>query len=87
MINGYEYVVTQLVERRQQLGISQEELSFRIGCTKSLIHKWEQYKRVPSGFMLGCWVEALGLQIEVTEKCRKGETQSISRQERATCSL
>ena len=68
MINGYEIVVSQLIERRHQLEVSQEELAFRIGCTKSLVCKWEQYKRVPSGFMLGCWVEALGLQISVHEK-------------------
>lgn len=68
MINGYEIMVDQLIKRRHELGISQEQLSFDIGCAKSLIHKWEQYKRVPSGFMLGCWVEALGLQITVTEK-------------------
>ena len=54
--------------------MSQEQLSFEIGCAKSLIHKWEQYKRVPSGFMLGCWVEALGLQIKVTEKRTESET-------------
>lgn len=65
MINGYELMVSQLIQRRHELDISQEELSFRIGCAKSLIHKWEQYKRVPSGFMLGCWVEALGLEIKV----------------------
>ncbi len=78
MINGYEIMVDQLIKRRQELGMSQEQLSFEIGCAKSLIHKWEQYKRVPSGFMLGCWVEALGLQIEVTEKRTKSETESCT---------
>lgn len=81
MINGYEIMVDQLIKRRHELGISQEQLSFDIGCAKSLIHKWEQYKRVPSGFMLGCWVEALGLQITVTEKCSQSEEESITGQE------
>lgn len=76
MINGYEIMVNQLIKRRHELGMSQEQLSFEIGCAKSLIHKWEQYKRVPSGFMLGCWVEALGLQIEVTEKCEESSQQN-----------
>lgn len=76
MINGYEIMVDQLIKRRHELGMSQEQLSFEIGCAKSLIHKWEQYKRVPSGFMLGCWVEALGLQITVTKKCSQGEEES-----------
>jgi len=77
MINGYEIMVHQLIKRRHELGLSQEALSFDIGCAKSLIHKWEQYKRVPSGFMLGCWVEALGLQITVTEKSEEGEAESL----------
>jgi len=68
MTNGYEIIVDQLINRRHYLQWSQEELAHRIGCTPSLIHKWEQYKRVPSGFMLGCWVDALGLQITVNEK-------------------
>lgn len=78
MINGYEVMVVQLIKRRQELGISQEALAFDIGCAKSLIHKWEQYKRVPSGFMLGCWVEALGLQIEVTEKRIESEKENTA---------
>ena len=69
-------MVDQLIKRRHELGMSQEQLSFEIGCAKSLIHKWEQYKSVPSGFMLGCWVEALGLQIEVTEKCEESSQQN-----------
>ena len=68
MNNGYEYIVNQLIRKRHEAGWSQEELAHRIGCSKSLIHKWEQYKRVPTGFMLGCWVDALGLQITVNEK-------------------
>lgn len=66
--NGYELMVQQLIDRRHELKLSQEELSFQIGCAKSLIHKWEQFKRQPSGFMLGCWVDALGMEITVAKK-------------------
>jgi ribosome-binding protein aMBF1 (putative translation factor) len=65
---SYDEMITGLIDRRNQLGISQEGLAFTIGCTPSLIHKWEQYKRVPSGFMFACWVEALGCQIEISAK-------------------
>lgn len=87
MNNCYEIMVTKLIKRRHDLGYSQEALAHKIGCAKSLVHKWEQYKRVPSGFMLGCWVESLGLQIEVTEKCSESETESITRQEGPTSPL
>lgn len=60
--------VTTLVQIRNQKGWSQEELAHRIGCNPSLIHKWEQGKRVPSGFMLSCWVEALDGEVEIKIK-------------------
>ena len=53
MINGYEIMVDQLIKRRHELGMSQEQLSFEIGCAKSLIHKWEQYKRA---FWFHAWL-------------------------------
>ena len=58
--NTYESFIDKLILRRQSLKLSQEALAERIGCTASLVHKWEQYKRVPSGFMLTCWLDALG---------------------------
>jgi transcriptional regulator with XRE-family HTH domain len=61
-------IIYQLVQERNNQKISQEELAHRIGCAKSLIHKWEQYKRVPSGFLFSCWLDALGCQIKITKK-------------------
>ena len=66
--NEYSSLVDQLIFRRNQLGYSQEQLADRVGCASSLIHKWEQYKRVPSGFMLTCWLDALGCKIEIRPK-------------------
>jgi DNA-binding transcriptional regulator YiaG len=66
--DSYSSMVAQLVDRRKDLGISQESLADTIGCATSLIHKWEQYKRVPSGFMLTCWLDALGCTIKICPK-------------------
>ncbi len=66
--NEYRGLVEQLVAHRNKLGFSQEELAHNIGCTTSLIHKWEQFKRVPSGFMFSCWVDSLGCKIKITPK-------------------
>ena len=63
--DSYVDLIDQLVARRHDKGWSQEALAAEIGCTNSLIHKWEQYKRVPSGFMLTCWLDALGVKIKV----------------------
>jgi len=69
--DSYETVIHELVMHREQQGMSQEALAYKIGCAKSLIHKWEQYKRVPSGFLFTCWLDALGLQIKVYKKKNK----------------
>ena len=53
---------------RNERGISQEKLAHSIGCTVSLIHKWETHKRIPSGFMLMCWLDALGYEIEIKKR-------------------
>ena len=66
--DSYESVINELVMHREKQGMSQEALAHKIGCAKSLIHKWEQYKRVPSGFLFTCWLDALGLQIKVHKK-------------------
>ncbi len=57
-----------LIDARHERGLSQEVLARKIGCTESLIHKWEQFKRMPSGFMLMCWLEALEYDIEAIKR-------------------
>ena len=64
----YEKLIKQLTGARLEASLSQESLAHKIGCTSSLIHKWEGHKRIPSGFMLICWLDALGYQIDVTKK-------------------
>ena len=71
--DSYSLMVNSLVDRRNDLGYSQEALADMIGCTTSLIHKWEQYKRVPSGFMLTCWLDALGVEIKICPKSSKSD--------------
>ncbi len=65
---SWQDIVCTLVEIRHERGFSQEELADRIGCATSLIHKWEQYKRVPSGFMFACWIDALQAQVKIQKK-------------------
>lgn len=62
---SWQEIVTSLIEIRKSRGLSQEALAHEIGCASSLIHKWEQYKRVPSGFMFACWIDALQAQIKI----------------------
>ena len=64
----YEPMVSMLIDARLKRKLSQERLANKIGCTSSLVRKWETHKRIPSGFMLICWLDALGYDIEVTER-------------------
>ena len=66
--NNYETLVRLLIEARHERALSQEALARKIGCTESLVHKWEQFKRMPSGFMLMCWLEALEYDIEAIKR-------------------
>jgi|TARA_R100001480_G_C4679072_1_gene174586 DNA-binding transcriptional regulator YiaG len=61
-------MVTMLIEARHEKKLSQDKLAGIIGCTESLVHKWEQHKRVPSGFFLMCWLDALGYDIEIKKR-------------------
>lgn len=65
---NYDDLVSQLIDARLGQSLSQEQLAHDIGCTVSLIHKWETHKRIPSGFMLICWLDALGYEIEVKKR-------------------
>jgi ribosome-binding protein aMBF1 (putative translation factor) len=65
---NYELLVSELISARSERSLSQENLAHKIGCTASLIHKWETHKRIPSGFMLMCWLESLGYEITITKR-------------------
>lgn len=64
----YDLLVEMLTDARSKQSLSQEALAHKVGCTVSLIHKWETHKRIPSGFMLICWLDALGYDIEVRQR-------------------
>ena len=61
----YDRLVKELIDARFEQSLSQESLAHKIGCASSLIHKWETHKRIPSGFMLMCWLDALEYEIQI----------------------
>ena len=58
-------LVGSLVTKRNKLRISQEALADKIGCANSLIGKRERYERLPSGYMLLYWIQALECKLKV----------------------
>ena len=58
-------IVKKLVEQRQKLGLTQEELNARLGVADRLISKWECGIRSPTSFNLYCWAFALEMRLTV----------------------
>jgi transcriptional regulator with XRE-family HTH domain len=67
-------LINQMIKRREQLGLSQDELEEKIGVADALVAKWEVGIRKPSGFLLFCWADALECDLVLQEK-PDGEVQ------------
>jgi transcriptional regulator with XRE-family HTH domain len=55
--------ISELVHRRQFLGITQRDLEERMGVSERLVAKWETYQRSPTAANLDRWAAALGLKV------------------------
>ena len=58
-------VIKQLAARRKELGITQLELDKIIGLADGHVGKWECFAKLPTGWMLSCWIEALQCELIV----------------------
>lgn len=56
-----EEVALRIVERRLELGWTQEELGERIGCGNSHVNHWERARRCPSSWNLRRLCEAMNV--------------------------
>lgn len=57
-------MVKVLVDRRYELGLTQEELEHRLGTCKGHVDKWERGVITPTIFNYQCWMEALKLDVQ-----------------------
>ena len=64
----YRELVSQLVERRHELKMSQSELNDRLGMSEAMVAKWESMARFPGAFFLMCWAKALGVRFIVQKE-------------------
>tara|TARA_B100000927_G_C16186873_1_gene357714 strand:- start:139 stop:366 length:228 start_codon:yes stop_codon:yes gene_type:complete len=62
-------LISQLTNRRHELGLPQTIVDHKIGVATGLVAKWETGNRKPTAFNLHCWAESLGCKItlEVVE--------------------
>jgi transcriptional regulator with XRE-family HTH domain len=58
-------LVSALVDRRKELGLSQRQLDQMIGVSESMVAKWESGMRFPTTKSLERWASALGFQVQL----------------------
>ena len=58
-------VVSQLIKRRKELDVTQENLNLDLGVADYLVAKWENGIRTPTSFHLYCWADALSCDLMI----------------------
>jgi len=58
-------MVQTLRERREVLGMSQEQLCHKLGVSNGVVAKWENGSKFPGAFFWMCWAQALQVEVKV----------------------
>lgn len=60
--------ISLFIERRKELGLTQEDVDARMGTADRLCSKWECGERMPNSFNFFCWAQALDAQLILVAK-------------------
>lgn len=52
-------VVRPMIARRKELGLTQDDVNYKLGVADRLVSKWECGVRTPTAFNLLCWAQVL----------------------------
>lgn len=52
-------VVCPMIARRKELGLTQDDVNYKLGVADRLVSKWECGVRSPTAFNLLCWAQVL----------------------------
>lgn len=55
--------ISLFIERRKEMGMTQEDVDARMGTADRLCSKWECGERMPNSFNFFCWAQALDARI------------------------
>lgn len=61
-------VITRLIAKRLDAGLSQQELADRLGYSYDTVHQWENGRIHPAFQSLLNWCQFLGVTLTVTER-------------------
>ena len=68
-------IVTQLKHRREQLGLSQQDVDDILDMSSGLVGKWECGDRVPHAGSISRWADALNCKLVVVRNGTSGQTE------------
>ena len=61
-------LISPFVEKRKELGLTQNALDRKMNVAIGLVSKWEVGIRKPSGYLFCCWAEALECELWLKRK-------------------
>lgn len=64
----YDRLIEQLVHLRKQRGMTQWDVNAAIGCTDSLVAKWETGMKYPTFRHMLLWCHVLDVELTLKEK-------------------
>lgn len=62
---GYQQMVEELISRRRNLGLSQDDLNAASGMTEGYINKLESYAKIAAPPTLQLWADSLGVTFTI----------------------
>ena len=67
-----------ILNRRKQLGLTQEEVAAKVGTSKQMVSRYENAQRSPKVIMANRFAEALGTTLdEIMDESSKSETPFV----------
>ena len=66
----YGALIAELAQARRRLSMTQEQLDHVLGVSPGMVAKWESFARMPGGFMLACWCNALDVDLTIVHRKR-----------------
>lgn len=57
-----------LVQRRKELGFTQDDVNYKLGVADASVSKWECGYRTPTPFNLYCWAQVLQAKLSIIKE-------------------
>ena len=66
-------LVSQFINRRKELGLTQDDVNYKLGVADGSVSKWECGYRTPTAFNLLCWAQVLESVLTISVPVIEGQ--------------